>query len=176
MLVQIDGFDGYFVSDDGRVYSNLGQGNRNRNKRVPMYEIKPRYTKTGYARVCMRDAKTGHRVDRYIHRLVAEAFLKNPENKRYVNHINCVRSDNVVENLEWVTAKENTDYTMTVGHVSRNEAGQYLSQFAYIHAPDTDCIVYSPNKYRETEGSKDIGTNDWNQGRVQEIKERVLHL
>ena len=39
-----------------------------------------------------------------------------------------------------------------------------------------DGIVYSPNKYRETEGIKDIGTNYWNQGRTQEIKERVLHL
>lgn len=40
----------------------------------------------------------------------------------------------------------------------------------------SDCIVYSPHKYRETEGSKDIGTNFWNQGRTEEIKERVLHL
>ena len=37
-------------------------------------------------------------------------------------------------------------------------------------------IVYSPNKYRETEGIKDIGTYFWNQGRTQEIKDRVLHL
>lgn len=37
-------------------------------------------------------------------------------------------------------------------------------------------IVYSPNKYRETEGSKDIGSNFWNAGRTQEIKERVLHV
>ena len=41
---------------------------------------------------------------------------------------------------------------------------------------NNDGIVYSPNKYRETEGIKDIGTNYWNQGRTQEIKERVLHL
>ena len=40
----------------------------------------------------------------------------------------------------------------------------------------SDCIVYSPNKYRETEGSKDIGSNFWNQGRTQEIAERVLHI
>ena len=39
-----------------------------------------------------------------------------------------------------------------------------------------DCIVYSPNKYRETEGIKDIGSNFWNQGRTQEIDERVIHL
>ena len=40
----------------------------------------------------------------------------------------------------------------------------------------SNCIVYSPNKYRETEGIKDIGSNFWNQGRTQEIKERYVHL
>ena len=38
------------------------------------------------------------------------------------------------------------------------------------------CIVYSPNKYRETEGMKDIGTQFFCQGRTQEIKERYVHL
>ena len=38
------------------------------------------------------------------------------------------------------------------------------------------CMVYSPNKYREVEGIKDIGTNFWNQGRTQEIFNRYVHL
>ncbi len=42
--------------------------------------------------------------------------------------------------------------------------------------PKYDCIVYSSNKYRETEGIKDIGANFWNQGRTQEIKERYVHI
>lgn len=41
---------------------------------------------------------------------------------------------------------------------------------------NNDGIVYSLNKYRETEGNKDIGTHFWNYGRSQEIKERVIHL
>lgn len=41
---------------------------------------------------------------------------------------------------------------------------------------NNDGIVYSPNKYRETEGIKDIGTNFWNYGRTEEIKNRTLHL
>lgn len=39
-----------------------------------------------------------------------------------------------------------------------------------------DCIVYSPNKYRETEGIKDLGEKYWNKGKTREIKARVVHV
>lgn len=80
----------------------------------------------------MRQSSTGKRRDKYIHRLVAEYFLPNPEQKRYVNHISCKRDDNRVENLEWVTAKENTDYTLKMSHVFRDLTnGRYVSNFTY---------------------------------------------
>ncbi len=53
------------------------------------------------------------RKDEYIHRMVAEAFLPNPENKPFIDHINTIRNDNRVENLRWVTAKENTRNEIT---------------------------------------------------------------
>lgn len=50
-----------------------------------------------------------------IHRLVAEAFIPNPDCKRCVNHLNLNRSDNRVENLEWVTHKENSEHAKAAG-------------------------------------------------------------
>lgn len=60
----------------------------------------------GYTRVglCIK----GERTTYYVHRLVAQAFVTNPDDKPQVNHINENKSDNRVSNLEWVTSRENT--------------------------------------------------------------------
>lgn len=127
-FVKISGFDGYYISNDGKVYSDLGKGNRNRNRRVPLYEIRGRKTKSGYLRVYLRD-KNWKRVDKYIHRLVAEHFMENPLNKKEVNHLDLDRSNNDISNLEWATRAENIHYAMTYGMLSRDEKGRFINKY-----------------------------------------------
>lgn len=131
MIKPIEDFDGYFVSEEGKIYCNLGKGNRRDtgdSKRVPVYEIKPRVAKNGYMRVYMRNTVLNKRIDKYIHRLVAQYFVPNPLNKRVVNHIDCNRANNNSKNLEWVTTKENNAYSMGLGRLKRDkETGRFFS-------------------------------------------------
>lgn len=101
----IAGYKGlYKVSSKGRVLS-VG---RNGNSGTSM--MKPNCSGR-YARVGLRDKK---RTSFSVHRLVAEAFVPNPENKPQVDHINGNPYDNRAENLRWVTAKENINNPITL--------------------------------------------------------------
>jgi hypothetical protein len=81
--------------------------------------------KKGYLRVVLSiDNKL---CTKKAHRLVAQTFIPNPKNKPFVNHINGVKSDNRVHNLEWVTAKENTKHAIDNGLFYFNTSEQSVN-------------------------------------------------
>ena len=116
-LRELKGYEGYFASDDGHIYSCLGQGNRHNGKTVDLYKLSDRPLKSGYCQVLLRPTGSDKRVYRYVHRLVAEAFLEKPEGRNVINHKNYIKSDNRVSNLEWVTQKENIAHCRNQGRL-----------------------------------------------------------
>ena len=97
MWKDIKGFDNYEVSTDGQV----------RNKKSGLI-LKGLYHSGGYLKVGLYI--NGKSTTKFIHRLVAQAFIPNLDNKSDVNHINEIKTDNRVQNLEWMTSKENNNY------------------------------------------------------------------
>tara|TARA_R110000772_G_scaffold244683_1_gene357879 strand:+ start:102 stop:575 length:474 start_codon:yes stop_codon:yes gene_type:complete len=95
-FTKVDGWDNYNIYTDGDI---LGFN----NKKITL--MKPYKTKDGYIQVSL--SKNGKVKTLYVHRLLATAFIPNPENKRCVDHINGIKHDNRLENLRWATHKEN---------------------------------------------------------------------
>lgn len=105
---QIIGYPGYEISIWGNVYHN-----------GKLIKIRERGKNSKYLRVDLYNKKG--RKTFSVNRLVAEAFIPNPENKPQVNHIDGNVHNNSITNLEWVTAKENIEHRITINSNNYND-------------------------------------------------------
>lgn len=111
VFVEVEGSGGYYlISNLGRCY------NKAFDKLMSIHD-----NGAGYKMYVLSKLA---RANNYIHRLVARHFLPNPEGKKYVNHIDHDKSNNVVSNLEWVTAKENTKHGVDAGRINAKLRGK----------------------------------------------------
>ena len=112
----VKGYEGaYQVSSFGRVRSldRKVPSKYGRFRKVKGMILKLRTDKDGYYKVNLKKNQKGK--SSRVHRLVAEAFINNPENKPQVNHINGVKSNNNILNLEWATLSENRRHAYQTG-------------------------------------------------------------
>lgn len=113
----VHGFEGqYDISNYGRCRGVDREVSRSWGN-VPWGELvlQGRFHTTGYIRYSL--SQNGSVIDKYAHRLVAQSFLPNPKNLPYVNHKNGRKWDNHVDNLEWVSAKDNSKHAIDMGLV-----------------------------------------------------------
>lgn len=119
----------YQAHPDGRVRSKerviTTRNKWSTHTRIcPSKELTLNKSNSGYLVVSLAHNKT--KKQGAVHRLIAQTFIPNPENKPCVNHINGIKTDNRVENLEWVTYKENTNHAKRIklinneGHYNQN--------------------------------------------------------
>lgn len=105
---EILGFDySYEITSDGQVISHARYNNKN-------LVMKQHMAKDGYLNIGL--IKNGKSTLHRVHRIVACAFIPNPDSKPYINHIDGNKTNNTVNNLEWCTQKENASHSINVLH------------------------------------------------------------
>ena len=120
----IEEFPRYLISNKGRI------------KILSTLEDKKLFVKDdGYVATTLGDGKQSYK---YVHRLVAEAFIKNKHDKPQVNHINGIKGDNRAENLEWVTPAENIRHAIDTGLLKYKKKEESIKSSKYPKGEDVN--------------------------------------
>jgi len=126
--------EGYEILETGEIVSDYLKGQK----------MRPHTTATGYKRITLRvwDGEKRKAKTFYVHRLVAEAHIPNPENKPEINHIDGDKSNNHYTNLEWSSRKENINHAYDNGFYDEKRKDSRKLDWKDIQE-----IRKQPNKY-----------------------------
>ena len=155
----IEGYGGkYIVYEDGIVVSMYRYTSvHGKLVRVDKPKVlKPIKTPYGYLRVSLRKNMKTHTV--FIHRLVAEAFVDNPNGKPFVNHKDENKMNNNADNLEWVTSAENNNYG-TAPQRTAETLREYYKAHPYAVAKSVRCVETGIVYPTITQAGKALGIN-----------------
>ena len=131
----IEEFPKYLVSNKGRI------------KILSTLEDKKVFVKDdGYIATTLVNGKQSYK---YVHRLVAEAFVKNKHNKPQVNHINGIKGDNRAENLEWVTPAENIRHAIDTGLLKYKKKEKEIKNSKYSLGEEVNGSKLTPEEVIE---------------------------
>lgn len=155
----IEGYEGlYQVSNYGKVKILPKFRNNGTNGYVSKEKLmKQCKHNLGYLFVVL--SKNGKYKHFYVHRLLTQAFIPNPDNKPHVNHIDGNKQNNSIDNLEWCTAKENVIHAFKTGL----KVGKCLESCSNVKLSREDVLEirakYIPYKYNCTMLSKEYGVH-----------------
>ena len=149
---QIKDFPDYYATDSGDIYS------RNYRNTGRIKKLSPGRVGSGYLAVDLW--RNRHCYRKLVHRLIAETFIPNPDKKTTINHKNGHKDDNRVENLEWVTYKENLKHCFDV----LGRKGTWLGKFGKNHGSSKPVLqikdgVVIAEFYGATEAQRATGIN-----------------
>lgn len=140
----------YQVSDRGNVRSIVRKDSIGR--KIDGRILKPIPNTNGYIRVGL--CKNGIRKNKYVHRLVAEAFIPNPEKLPEVNHKDEIKTNNELSNLEWCTSEYNSN------HGTRNK------RVAQAHSIRVKAVNVKTGEVLTFNSTAEAGRNGYSRGRV----------
>lgn len=132
-MKQIQGFNNYFITKSGKVYS------------TNIDDFISSYSHLGYERVSL--CKNNKLFQKLVHRLIAEAYIPNTNNKPFVNHINGIKNDNRIENLEWVTASENMKHAHNTGLYNSDFNAGEMGKKTIKYAQIANCKIVLDTQY-----------------------------
>lgn len=149
----IPGVPGYMISDRGRVWSEASQ----------MFLKPKRLDRHGHLGFCF--SVNGRRIYRYLHRLMADAFIPNPYDYPVVRHLNDDPSDNTLENLAWGTQRDNWDDSVENGTAQppRDEWREIGFQKIRIPVLGTYIKTGESRRFRsQTDAARELGLQQAN--------------